>query len=361
MDTPANATPESSEGANSADRNKAKRMQKIHVGARIDDRIHQFRKKRALRRGHVPVVVPYTGYGSPESIRVMCRILLAKPTKRGEKPLKKIRGWRSFTNVTADAAEVSILIDGDEHIAITDRGGLVDTTVPAHLAPGWHSIHIRCGNSVPVEASVFIVNPSSQFGLVSDVDDTVMVTSLPRPLLAAWNTFVRDEHARRPVPGMAVLYERLLHAHPGAPVFYLSTGAWNVAPTLSRFLKRHLYPSGPLLLTNWGPTPDRWFRSGRDHKKESLERLASEFPDLRWVLVGDDGQHDEELYRAFVESHPKSVHAVAIRQLSPGEAVLAGGRSGDDEKHDANAIPWVYAPHGAGLSEKLDDLGLFTS
>ena len=58
-----------------------------------------------------------------------------------------------------------------------------------------------------------------------------MVTALPRPLLAAWHTFVVNEHARATTPGMPVLYERLTTQHPGAPVIYLSTGAWNVAPT----------------------------------------------------------------------------------------------------------------------------------
>ena len=79
-------------------------------------------------------------------------------------------------------------------------------------------------------------------------------------------------------------------------MLYLSTGAWNVAPTLTRFLARNLYPAGPLLLTDWGPTHDRWFRSGQEHKRTSLHRLAEEFPELRWLLIGDDGQHDEEIY-----------------------------------------------------------------
>jgi hypothetical protein len=69
-------------------------------------------------------------------------------------------------------------------------------------------------------------------------------------------------HCRRPVPGMAGLLERLTRAHPDAPVIHLSTGAWNVAPTLHRFLTRHLYPRGAFLLTDWGPTHDRWFRNG---------------------------------------------------------------------------------------------------
>jgi phosphatidate phosphatase APP1 len=193
---------------------------------------------------------------------------------------------------------------------------------------------------------------------VSDIDDTVMVTALPRPLLAAWHTFVVNEHARSTTPGMPVLYERLLSQHPGAPVIYLSTGAWNVAPTLTRFLSRNLYPAGALLLTDWGPTADRWFRSGREHKRNNLLRLAEEFPDIRWLLVGDDGQHDEAIYSEFLEQHPEHVTAVCIRQLSPGEAVLAGSTNREHDLSNASGVPWRYAPDGAGLAEELEDVGV---
>ena len=84
-----------------------------------------------------------------------------------------------------------------------------------------------------------VIDPDVGFGLVSDIDDTVMVTALPRPLLAAWHTFVVNEHARTTTPGMPVLYERLTSQHPGAPVIYLSTGAWNAAPAIGRFLRRY--------------------------------------------------------------------------------------------------------------------------
>src|SRR6218665_3637779 len=196
------------------------------------------------------------------------------------------------------------------------RGGVVDTRMDVSLSPGWHTATLHTPGSIEVEATIRVVDPAETFGIISDVDDTVMVTTLPRPFLAAWNTFVLDEHARSPTPGMAVLYERLVRTHPGSPVIYLSTGAWNVAPTLSRFLSRNLYPPGPLLLTDWGPTHDRWFRSGRQHKDENLRRLALEFPHVKWLLVGDDGQHDEQLYAAFAAEHPNSVAAVAIRRLS---------------------------------------------
>lgn len=322
-----------------------------HLASRIEDSFHDLRERLARKRGHTPTVIPYTGYGSPGWIRVLGRVLLSKPGSATR--YKKIRGWRSFTSVPLNDVNVIVTINGVEHSVTADRGGVVDAVVDAELSPGWHTVSIRTENSEAAEAPVFVVDPDVRFGLVSDIDDTVMVTALPRPLLAAWNTFVLDEHARRPVPGMAVLYERVLNEHPGAPCFYLSTGAWNVAPTLTRFLMRHLYPSGPLLLTDWGPTHDRWFRSGRAHKELTLRRLAGEFPHLRWLLVGDDGQHDEEIYGAFAVTHPEQVEAVAIRQLSTGEAVLAGGRKSDDERPERAGTRWVYSHNGAGLAEQL--------
>jgi len=134
--------------------------------------------------------------------------------------------------------------------------------------------------------------------------------------------------------------------------------AWNAAPALSRFLARNLYPMGPLLLTDWGPTHDRWFRSGKEHKRQELLRLVREFPDVAWVLFGDDGQHDEALYHEFAVQHPENVAAVAIRQLSVGEAVLAGGRSKARVHRTSSGVPWVYGPDGANLREELRRLEL---
>ncbi len=233
---------------------------------------------------------------------------------------------------------------------------MLDTKIEVALPPGWHTVILRAGESARAEADLVVIDPATRFGIVSDIDDTVMVTALPRPLLAAWHTFVVNEHARTPTPGMAVLYERLAALHPDSPVIYLSTGAWNVAPTLTRFLSRNLYPPGPLLLTDWGPTPDRWFRSGPDHKRGNLARLAEEFPDIDWLLVGDDGQHDEMIYGEFAERFGDHLAAVAIRQLTPGEAVLAGGRHRDGEASPPGQ--WVYGADGAALAAELRRIGV---
>lgn len=329
----------------------------LHRAARIEDWFHRLRVRAGRRRGLTATIVPFVGYGSTGWVRVLCRVQLRSEAAMKRAPLANARGWRSFTGIQVGNATVTVTAGGTTQEVRADRGGVVDARVEVALTPGWHEISITVEGSAPVIAPVYIVDPDMTFGLVSDIDDTVMVTALPRPFLAAWNTFVLNEHARRPVPGMSVLYERLKRQHPGAPVIYLSTGAWNVAPTLNRFLERNLYPQGAMLLTDWGPTHDRLFRSGQLHKRESLRRLAQEFPHLRWLLVGDDGQHDPELYEEFARDFPQNVAGIGIRQLSTSEAVLAGGRS-SSRPEATPGVPWYYSPDGAGLSEQLSEAGI---
>ena len=330
----------------------------IHRAARAERAFHRWRARQAREAGHLPHVVPHTGYGSTSWIRILGRALLVKESARRYGEPTGARGWRNFISVPIENAQVRVAVGNSSYTVTGDYGGIIDAMLEVELTPGWHSIGLSVEDSDVSNASVFVVDPEVRFGIVSDIDDTVMVTALPRPLLAAWHTFVVNEHARTTTPGMPVLYERLTSRNPGAPIVYLSTGAWNVAPTLTRFLSRNLYPAGPLLLTDWGPTADRWFRSGREHKRTMLERLAKEFPHIKWLLFGDDGQHDESIYHDFVRRHPENVAAVCIRQLTPGEAVLAGSSLRDRPPSNGSTVPWLYASDGAGLADKLEGIGL---
>ncbi|WP_246055739.1 App1 family protein [Leucobacter komagatae] len=334
--------------------------------ARFEDRMHRRRAKQAVKRGKTPSVIPYIGYGTTEWVRVLGRVLYLRPDtsehsrfRPDVQEVSRVRGWRTFTSVYVPYQRVTVLVDNVPAAeVVADRGGVIDSIVRVSLTAGWHTVTLQVSEDEAAHAPVKIVDPTARLGVLSDVDDTVLITALPKPFVAAWNSFVLDETARRATPGMPVLYDRLTKKHTGSPFIYLSTGAWNAAPALSRFLARNLYPMGPLLLTDWGPTHDRWFRSGREHKQRELKRLAREFPGVRWILFGDDGQHDEALYAEFARDHPENVAAVAIRQLSVGQAVLAGGRSKAKQHKDASGVPWVYGPDGATLSEELTKLGL---
>lgn len=305
-------------------------MARPHYAAVAEDALNNVLAARLRRRGWVPRVLVYTGYGSLSQVRVFGRVLLTRRRDQdaddGVDDVDVQRGWRAFLTAQLPGVPTTITLGDRVITATSDRGGYLDVTVDRHeLEPGWHRVRISTPGAAEATGSVLIIGSEPTIGLISDIDDTVLSTSLPRPLIAAWNTFVRSEAARRPVPGMAELYHELLAGHPQAPTVYLSTGAWNTAPALTRFLRRHGFPDGPLLLTDWGPTNTGWFRSGQEHKRESLRRLVRELPSVRWVLIGDDGQHDPNIYGEFAQEYPEHVVVTGLRQLTPTEQVLSHG------------------------------------
>jgi phosphatidate phosphatase APP1 len=317
---------------------------RLHYAARMEDAFDR-RVARALRsKGWTVRVEPYPGYGTPRWIRVLARtVLAAREVPDEELPgtgaaqaggewhgpaATTVRGFRSFLVAPVAGARVDVTVGSTVHRLVTDRGGYIDQVIAADLEPGWHVIELRTQDGLTATAPVQVVDPTVRTGIVSDIDDTVVVTRLPRPLIAAWNALFRHENAREAVPGMPELFARLRADDPHLPVLYVSTGAWNAAPAVGRFLHRHGYPAGTLLMTDWGPTNTGWFRSGRQHKVAELHRLFTEFPDVRWLLVGDDGQHDPEIYAGAARHFPSHVRAIVLRQLTFGEHVLSTGTPG---------------------------------
>lgn len=339
------------------------------IAARSEDRVNRAVARVLARRGYTPRVVAYPSYGTVEGVRIRARVLLTAKDAPTPGSVAR-RGWRNLFSAELPDADVRVrTAPGAEGVELgagrTDRSGYLDLAVDVALTPGWQTLYLSVDGDEDVPAPVQVVDPAATHGIVSDIDDTVLVTMVPRPHLAAWNFLVRSETRRKPVPGMPELYGRLTAAHPDAPVFYLSTGAWNTASALARFLQRVGLPQGSLLLTDLGPTGTALFRSGRDHKAATLRRLAEELPHLRWILVGDNGQHDPQVYETFAAEHPGRVAAIAVRELSVSEQVAQNGLPGPTpatrravDDLDRSAVITVHAPDGRALAAQLEDAGV---
>ncbi len=320
-------------------------------------------------KGWKPAVTGFSGYGTTRRVRVLARVLMTNPERETtpesgsaeEGPQESLgkqaqRGWRQFFTIQVPDHPMRIHI-GDRTVETrTDGNGYLDVLVEnPGLDTGWHDITVIAEGSEPETARVLVVDPSARLGLISDIDDTIMVTWLPRALLAAWNSWIRHTNTRQPVPGMGEFYAELLKNDPEAPVFYLSTGAWNTFDTLKGFLDRHQLPDGPMLLTDWGPTPTGLFRSGQEHKKVQLRNLIIDYPDIKWILVGDDGQHDPLIFSEAVSEHPDRIAGVGIRELSPGEHVLSHGTTGALSTITTNGGQGVPVVHGKDGFELLSN------
>ena len=323
----------------------------------FDKRAEQFFRSLGWRER----VIPYTAYGDESFVRVLGRVVLSprwSDTQLGKaaEEFVRRRGWRNFFTASCVHARYHLTVGDRSVTGTSDRGGYIDHRVRGHgLEPGWRTGSVRTDSSADSVVPVQVVASRETFGIVSDIDDTILSTWLPRPLIAAWNSFIRDEGARQAIPGMAGFYAEVLRRHPGAAVIYLSTGAWNTHDFLKRFMRRHRYPEGAMLLTDWGPTNTGWFRSGQEHKRNALLQLVVDFPTIRWLLVGDDGQHDPDIYGEFAAANATHVTAIAIRQLTPTEQLLAHGTA-DPLASDPTTptdTPVVRAPDGRGLRRQV--------
>ena len=255
-----------------------------------EHRINNADVKTKARRGWAPQVTGFTGYGNSERARVLGRVLMADPEREPKTEVE--RGYRQFFTTQVPDIEVTVTLGAQTVTAQTNGNGYLEVLILDHgLEPGWHTATVQTPLSAePSEAQVQIISDDVTHGLISDVDDTIMVTMLPRAMLAAWNSWVKKTNTRQPIAGMDDFYSAVLG--PDEPTFYVSTGAWNTYDTLTDFIAREKLPRGPLLLTDWGPTPTGLFRSGKEHKRVALRNLIVDFPNIRWTLVGDDGQHD---------------------------------------------------------------------
>lgn len=114
--------------------------QALHVAARLENRWVGWRTERARAKGYVPLVIPYTGYGSTSWIRVLGRVMLNRGTHRLTGEPIGTRGWRNFTSVPVQRARVRVEVGGSSAEVTADRSGLVDAVVEVALEPGWHRV-----------------------------------------------------------------------------------------------------------------------------------------------------------------------------------------------------------------------------
>ncbi len=156
--------------------------------------------------------------------------------------------------------------------------------------------------------------------VISDIDDTVKVTEVGDRRTVLANTFLREFRA---VPGMADVYRRWSEA--GAAFHYVSGSPWQLYRPLSAFLSSSGFPDGTYHLKTFrwrDPSAVKHLSQHEEAKRSAITALLEAFPSRRFVLVGDSGEQDPEIYGRLAREYPRQVTRVLIRDVS-GSGVAA--------------------------------------
>jgi phosphatidate phosphatase APP1 len=161
---------------------------------------------------------------------------------------------------------------------------------------------------------------TARFGIISDLDDTVIQSRVSSFLVAARTVMLGNARTRLPFPGVAAFYDALSKGCEGKddnPIFYVSSSPWNIYDVITEFMDLQKIPKGVLTLRDWDINLAALSSSVHsEHKTKMIRDIMQLYQDLSFVLIGDSGQHDPEVYRQMVTEFPGRVKAIYIRDVT---------------------------------------------
>ncbi len=280
-------------------------------------------------------IVPYRGFGNAGEIYLRGRVLQDRNIRE---PSDKDSVWRNllsmyqrFNSGEIPGVQVQLLLGQNTHIATTDREGYFEfrlpVTEPLPATQAWHRARVKLiepfvasQTDVSADGHILIPPSASQFGVISDVDDTILVSGVTNLLRMARLAFLNNARTRLPFAGVAAFY-RALQSGPEStlfnPVFYVSSSPWNLYDLLVDFCAVQGIPKGPFMLRDVGIDEDKFLSATHaGHKAVQIEHILRMCPNLPFVLIGDSGQHDPEIYLQVLKDYPERIRAIYIREVT---------------------------------------------
>ena len=156
--------------------------------------------------------------------------------------------------------------------------------------------------------------PEKGISVVSDVDDTIKLSDVRNRKALLENTFLREF---RDVPGMAERYSAW--SRKGARFHYVSASPWQLYSDLSDFMRDEGFPPGSFHMKSVrlaDATVLDLLDAPDELKRTYIEELMVQYPRRRFILVGDSGEVDPEVYGEVGRKHPDQVERIFIRDVT---------------------------------------------
>lgn len=343
--------------------------QKISLKGKI---LHYF--LTALRLTDQPTVKLYRGFGTNQHLTVFGHTF-----RRSALPRKKYRDI-DFVNLLAvlrlflvrPYSQAIVHIHVGEQMVETqaDADGYFRVDLPLNnpLPSGWHPVRAQLVSQTLTpetilaegEGQVLIPHPT-QFICISDIDDTFLIShsaTITKRLLVL---LTENAHSRKPFDGVVAHYQLLAEAQSGPdisnPFFYVSSSEWNLYDYILDFSRKNGLPDGVYLLNKLKRLSQvlQTGKSKHHTKFDRIKQIIEMYPDLQFILLGDDSQQDPIIYELVVQRFPDRIRCVYIRQINAEHKARTQSLMA---KIEANGVATCYFAHSADARQHSIDIGL---
>jgi phosphatidate phosphatase APP1 len=279
-------------------------------------------------------IIPYRTYGTARRVYIKGRVLQDKKiASAGDKDTilnNLLNMYKRFESDEVPGARLKVQLADEAHEVTTDQEGYfvldLQPKTPVINEQLWHPLPLELLSAplpfepgLKVHAEVMIPPTDAEYGIISDIDDTIVKTTATNLLAMSRITLLNNARTRLPFAGVAEFYKALQLGRNGKrnnPFFYVSSSPWNLYDLLKDFLDLNGIPAGPLLLRDFGLAPKTDTEGGHmGHKIKEIKQILEAYPHLAFVLVGDSGQEDPVIYREVVKQFPNRILAIYIRDV----------------------------------------------
>ncbi len=282
-----------------------------------------------------PILRLYRGYANEEELIVMGHVF--KPTNKKDYSFEKKKFKnassiiRLFRIKTQSNADVYLIHNNSTIHTKTLADGYFKFCLPVdpNVGHGWIDYEVSIVHkqkTIAVKES-YIRPKLGNLGIISDIDDTFLVSYTKNPFLKIYVLLFRNVNSRKVFEDVVSHYQALSSSgrtdnEEQNAFFYVSSSEWNLYNFIIKFTEIHRLPKAVLLLKDIKTSLTDFFWSGRgdhNHKFEKIKHILEFYPNLKYVLLGDDSQEDPFLYEAICKIFPVNVIAVYIRQTGAKE------------------------------------------
>ncbi|WP_103072358.1 App1 family protein [Aquimarina sediminis] len=290
-------------------------------------------KKKALR------INTYLGYGTNSLFRATGRALEDENIdfSTNQHIFKTLRNiYRQFESDEIRNTPIELRLPDKKIIeAVTDHEGYYHLELDLNTLSqytdnkGWitysvsykkEETHKKISLDNTFSSQMLIPSDQAEFGIISDIDDTILHTGVAS--LFKWrviaNTFFKNFDKRTAIEGTVKFYKKLHLGTKEAPVnpfFYVSNSPWNLYDYLSAFFKKNNFPKGPILLRDLRTPFDKTPKPKAPHKQSEILNLLKMYPNLKFILIGDSGEKDADIYTKIAEEYPGRILAIYLRNV----------------------------------------------
>jgi phosphatidate phosphatase APP1 len=266
--------------------------------------------------------------------------------------------------------EVQLLFNGIQVATRTMDDGYFRFSIPfkEELTSGWHTYQVIYNvTGIGITDTQELLKPfPGKLCIISDIDDTFLISHSNSIFKKLYVMLSKNINKRKPFEDVVRHYKFLSRAgQTGSEgfnsFFYVSSSEWNLYSFIEEFATLHEMPKGVIKLKKIKTHLRDFINSGKgdhDHKFEKIKDIVNFYPNLEYVLLGDDSQQDPFIYERICKLFPLNIHAVYIRQTARGEHKKVGQAL---QTMNSMGVATCYFMHSEKAIAHSKKIGLITS